>query len=151
MSIEQFHPAVRTWFEQNFERPTACQQEAWPSIAGGRHTLIAAPTGSGKTLAAFLSGIDQLVRRGIDQGLRDETHILYISPLKALSNDIHHNLEQPLEGICRILLQQGHAEVFIRSMLRTGDTPAAQRVAMRKKTASHPCHHTGIVLHFVDQ
>ncbi|MGR9107751.1 MAG: DEAD/DEAH box helicase [Gammaproteobacteria bacterium] len=133
MSTELFHPAVRTWFQQNFPGPSPCQQQAWPAIARGRHCLIAAPTGSGKTLAAFLAGIDQLVRTGIAQGLEDETQILYISPLKALSNDIHRNLEQPLEGIDRILLEQGHPEIFIRSMVRTGDTPAAQRVAMAKK------------------
>ncbi|MCI0666767.1 MAG: DEAD/DEAH box helicase [Methylococcaceae bacterium] len=133
MSTEQFHPAVSTWFNQNFRSPSPCQEQAWPAIARGRHSLIAAPTGSGKTLAAFLAGIDQLVRTGLAEGLKDETRILYISPLKALSNDIHRNLEQPLEGIGRILLELGHPEIFIRSMVRTGDTPAAQRVAMSKK------------------
>ncbi|MGH6830415.1 MAG: DEAD/DEAH box helicase, partial [Methylocella sp.] len=133
MSLDQFHPAVRLWFDRNFQSPSPCQEQAWPSIARSRHTLIAAPTGSGKTLAAFLAGIDQLVRAGLAEGLKDETRILYISPLKALSNDIHRNLEQPLDGIDRILLEQGHPEIFIRSMVRSGDTPAAQRLAMSKK------------------
>ncbi|MGH8556201.1 MAG: DEAD/DEAH box helicase [Methylococcales bacterium] len=133
MSAQLFHPAVSLWFNQNFQSPSACQQQAWPAIVQGWHTLIAAPTGSGKTLAAFLAGIDQLVRTGLGVGLKDETRILYISPLKALSNDIHRNLEQPLEGIARILREQGHPEIFIRSMVRTGDTPAAQRLAMTKK------------------
>ncbi len=133
MPTDQFHPAVKLWFDQNFSGPSPCQQQAWPAIAGGKHTLVAAPTGSGKTLAAFLAGIDQLVRTGLGEGLQDETHILYISPLKALSNDIHRNLEQPLAGIDRILLEQGHPKIFIRAMVRTGDTPAAQRVAMSKK------------------
>ncbi len=133
MSVQQFHPAVSRWFNQNFQSASPCQQQAWPAIAEGRHTLIAAPTGSGKTLAAFLAGIDQLVRTGLSEGLKDETRILYISPLKALSKDIHRNLEQPLEGIDRILLEQGHPEIYIRSMVRTGDTPVAQRLAMTKK------------------
>ncbi|MGH8553767.1 MAG: DEAD/DEAH box helicase, partial [Methylococcales bacterium] len=133
MSASHFHPVVTNWFQQKFESPSPCQEQAWPSIARGRHTLIAAPTGSGKTLAAFLAGIDQLVRTGLLEGLRDETRILYISPLKALSNDIQRNLEEPLEDIDRILLEQGHPEIFIRSMVRTGDTPSAQRLAMTKK------------------
>jgi ATP-dependent helicase Lhr and Lhr-like helicase len=131
--LEQFHPAVSSWFRRTFAAPTPCQRDAWPAIQAQRHTLIAAPTGSGKTLAAFLAAIDQLVRQGADEGLRDETHVLYISPLKALSNDIHRNLEQPLEGIRRQLLDLGAADVAVRAMVRTGDTPAATRAAMARK------------------
>lgn len=133
MTTNRFHPAVKAWFDRNFPGPSPCQEQAWPSIAAGRPTLIAAPTGSGKTLAAFLAGIDQLVCHGLEYGLKDETRILYISPLKALSNDIHRNLEEPLEGIDRVLLEMGHPEIFIRSAVRTGDTPQAQRTHMSKK------------------
>src|SRR3954471_16915251 len=94
-----FHPAVADWFENRFARATAAQGDAWPSIKAGRHTLIAAPTGSGKTFAAFLAAIDDLVRQGIAGELRDETQIVYVSPLKALSNDIQKNLAEPLAGI----------------------------------------------------
>ena len=87
-----FHPSVAEWFERSFAAPTAAQAEAWPAIQAGQHTLIAAPTGSGKTLAAFLAAIDALVRQGVNGGLADETQIVYVSPLKALSNDIQRNL-----------------------------------------------------------
>ena len=93
MNMTFFHPAVRAWFDQSFAAPTPAQTEAWPAIAAGRNVLIAAPTGSGKTLAAFLCAIDGLIRQGLDGGLTDETQIVYVSPLKALSNDIHRNLE----------------------------------------------------------
>ncbi len=99
MGLEGFHPAVAAWFERRFGAPTPVQAEAWPAIRAGGHTLIAAPTGAGKTLAAFLSAIDDLVREGLERGLPDETRVLYVSPLKALANDIHVNLEAPLEGI----------------------------------------------------
>lgn len=128
-----FHPAVRDWFDQSFAGPTLCQQEAWPAIQQGRHTLIAAPTGSGKTLAAFLAAIDALVRQGLAQGLADETRVLYVSPLKALSNDIQRNLELPLAGILRTLEARGLPQVGIRTMVRTGDTPSAARAAMRRR------------------
>ena len=133
MILERFHPAISTWFQSQFEAPTPCQDAAWPAILEGRHTLIAAPTGSGKTLAAFLAAIDQLVRNALDSGLSDETHILYVSPLKALSNDIHRNLEQPLEGISTGLLELGHPDVLIQAKVRTGDTPASARTAMAKR------------------
>ena len=99
MSLEVFHPAVARWFGEHFDAPSEVQRQAWPAIRAGRPTLIAAPTGSGKTLAAFLAAIDQLVRDGLDAPLPDETRVLYVSPLKALSNDIHKNLELPLNGI----------------------------------------------------
>ena len=133
MILERFHPAVSNWFRSSFSEPTTCQQAAWPAILENRNTLIAAPTGSGKTLAAFLAAIDQMVRRGIELGLEDQTHILYISPLKALSNDIQRNLEQPLEGISRGLLEHGHPDIIIQAKVRTGDTPAYERTAMAKR------------------
>jgi ATP-dependent Lhr-like helicase len=94
-----FHPAVAAWFDGSFAAPTPAQIEAWPAIQAGRDALIAAPTGSGKTLAAFLAAIDGLVRQGLAGDLRDETQIVYVSPLKALSNDIQKNLATPIAGI----------------------------------------------------
>ena len=96
-----FHPAVTAWFANRFASPTPAQAQAWPAIQAGRHTLIAAPTGSGKTLAAFLAAIDGLVRQGLAGDLTDATQVVYVSPLKALSNDIQRNLEEPLAGIRR--------------------------------------------------
>src|SRR5271157_4561087 len=96
---ELFHPAVAAWFAKSFAAPTPAQAEAWPTIKARRHTLVAAPTGSGKTLAAFLAAIDDLVRQGLGGDLADATQVVYVSPLKALSNDIHRNLEEPLAGI----------------------------------------------------
>jgi ATP-dependent Lhr-like helicase len=133
MSLERFHPAVANWFRDRFEAPTECQVQAWAAIGEGHHTLIAAPTGSGKTLAAFLSAIDELTRLAADGELTDATRILYISPLKALSNDIHKNLEIPLDGINRRLFEAGHGEIALRAMVRTGDTPAMARAAMLKQ------------------
>src|SRR2546421_11930632 len=131
--LEQFHPAVREWFLKQFPAPTEPQAEAWPAIKSGRHTLIAAPTGSGKTLAAFLSAIDDLVWKAVDGTLKDETQVVYVSPLKALSNDIKINLEAPLRGIQENLEAAGIKSVEIRTLVRTGDTPAKDRVAMTKK------------------
>jgi len=128
-----FHRAVSDWFESRFTAPSECQTQAWEAIRSGRHALIAAPTGSGKTLAAFLYAIDELVHEGAAFGLPDETRILYISPLKALSNDIHKNLEDPLEAIHARLFEQGAMQFAIRTMVRTGDTPTAQRTAMGKR------------------
>ena len=132
-STASFHPAVAAWFERSFAAPTAAQAEAWPAIQAGRHVLIAAPTGSGKTLAAFLAAIDGLVRQGLAGELRDETQIVYVSPLKALSNDIRRNLEMPLAGIREVLREQGLPEVEIRSWVRTGDTPAGERQQMGRR------------------
>jgi len=128
-----FHPAVDAWFSQTFAAPTPAQADAWPAIQSGKHVLIAAPTGSGKTLAAFLAAIDELVREGEQFGLPDETRIVYVSPLKALSNDINRNLEAPLAGIRDKLLEQGSRDVDIRTWVRTGDTPQYERSQMRKK------------------
>ena len=133
MPTAGFHPAVATWFARSFARPTEPQRRAWPAIAAGRHTLIAAPTGSGKTLAAFLAAIDALVRQGLNGGLPDRTQIVYVSPLKALSNDIERNLQQPLAGIRAELAARGLPEVDIRVHVRTGDTTPAQRAVMKKQ------------------
>ncbi len=129
----EFHPAVDAWFRRHFTAATAPQARAWPLIQGGRNVLIAAPTGSGKTLAAFLAAIDALVRRGVDVALPDETFVVYVSPLKALSNDIRKNLVAPLAGIRAELHAQGFADVEVRTLVRTGDTPASERVSMRKR------------------
>jgi ATP-dependent Lhr-like helicase len=132
-ALDQFHPAVRDWFLKQFPAPTEPQAESWPAIKQGRHTLIAAPTGSGKTLAAFLSAIDDLVWKATEGNLRDETHVVYVSPLKALSNDIKINLEEPLRGIQQNLEAHGIEGLEIRTLVRTGDTPAKDRAAMTKK------------------
>src|SRR4051812_49724723 len=107
MTLDLFHPAVGAWFNRSFPGPTPAQAEAWPAIQSGENVLIAAPTGSGKTLAAFLAAIDGLVRQGLAGELKDETQIVYVSPLKALSNDIKKNLEGPLAGIAEELRAQG--------------------------------------------
>ena len=137
MSLEGFHPACRQWFEGEFAAPTAAQGDAWAAIRRGSHTLIAAPTGSGKTLAAFYAGLDQLVQRsdgaGAGAGAGAGVQILYVSPLKALNNDIHRNLQVPLAGIAALL---GEAEPGIRIAVRTGDTPADER----RKMAQRPPH-----------
>jgi ATP-dependent helicase Lhr and Lhr-like helicase len=132
-SVSLFHPAVATWFNRSFAAPTAAQAQAWPAIHEGRHVLIAAPTGSGKTLAAFLAAIDGLVEQGVEGRLRDETQIVYVSPLKALSNDIQRNLEAPLAGIRATLREQGMPDVEIRTWVRTGDTPPGERERMRRR------------------
>ena len=128
-----FHAVVANWFAACFQAPTPAQSRAWPAIKARQHTLIAAPTGSGKTLAAFLAAIDDLIRQGLSGTLADETQIVYVSPLKALSNDIHRNLEVPLAGISEQLLRLGLPEVDIRTWVRTGDTPPAERERMRRR------------------
>jgi ATP-dependent Lhr-like helicase len=134
MPLHDFHPAVSAWFDATFPAPTAAQSAAWPAIRAGQHTLVAAPTGSGKTLTAFLAAIDALVQEAVARGgtLPDETRVVYVSPLKALSNDIHINLEAPLEGIRAELQKLGLPDAPIRTAVRTGDTPQAERNLMRK-------------------
>jgi len=128
-----FHPAVSAWLQSRFGQPTEVQTRAWPITAQHRHALIAAPTGSGKTLAAFLSAINDLVVERLAQGrLADQVHVLYVSPLKALSNDIRKNLQEPLAGIRAGLLAMGLPDPGIRDAVRTGDTPAAERERMRR-------------------
>ena len=130
---ELFHPAVAAWFSERFAAPTAAQAGAWPAIRAGENVLIAAPTGSGKTLAAFLAAIDGLVRQGLAEGLTDETQIVYVSPLKALSNDIKRNLEAPLAGIRAVLAAQGLPALDIRAWVRTGDTAPGERARMHRR------------------
>src|SRR5688572_23778113 len=104
MPLPQFHPAVRAWFDSALHQgATPAQLDAWPASASGRHALIAAPTGSGKTLAASLAAIDRLMREGAAGRLQDVTRVVYVSPLKALSNDIQRKLDAPLAGISREL------------------------------------------------
>ncbi len=133
VTLHRFHPAVSRWFEGRFGALTPAQAAAWPHIKDGRHTLVAAPTGSGKTLCAFLSAIDDLVRRGQDGELPDELAVLYVSPLKALSTDIEKNLQEPLRGIREALVSTGLSDVEIRTAVRTGDTAAKDRAAAVKR------------------
>src|SRR5262249_10278627 len=128
-----FHPAVAGWLRTRFGAPTEVQARAWAVTAQRRHALIAAPTGSGKTLAAFLSAINELVGQGLAGPLPDEVHVLYLSPLKALSTDIRKNLEQPLAGIRAGLVEMGLPDPGIRDAVRTGDTPMAERERMRRE------------------
>ena len=128
-----FHPVVQAWFRNSFQRPTEAQALGWPAISEGRHTLIAAPTGSGKTLAAFLACIDTLVRAGIEEDLPDTTQVVYVSPLKALSNDIQKNLATPLKEIGALAEQMRLPLPEIRTAVRTGDTKASERRRMAKR------------------
>ncbi|MDE2860755.1 MAG: DEAD/DEAH box helicase [Chloroflexota bacterium] len=133
MPLTQLHPLVRDWFLSRFDAPTEAQSQGWPAIARGRHTLIAAPTGSGKTLAAFLMCIDGLVRRALAGDLPDTTQVVYVSPLKALSNDISKNLEVPLSEIQALAEERGLLLPEIRAAVRTGDTSSSERQKMAKK------------------
>ncbi|MGA7276092.1 MAG: DEAD/DEAH box helicase, partial [Candidatus Udaeobacter sp.] len=143
MQSFQFHPAVVQWFEQTFGSPTEPQLRGWPAIQSGRNVLISAPTGSGKTLAAFLASLDALFRAGAETELPDETQVVYVSPLKALSNDIRKNLQEPLAGIRALLSGENRrppsrgygaaSEIDVRADVRTGDTTASQRQALIKK------------------
>ncbi|MEE2984497.1 MAG: DEAD/DEAH box helicase [Pseudomonadota bacterium] len=133
MFPDSFDPAVRTWFSGTFETPTPCQVRAWAALEKHRHTLVAAPTGSGKTLAAFLTAISELAQQIRCEKLANETRVLYVSPLKALSNDVHRNLEQPLAAIQKLLERELGQVPAITSAVRTGDTPVAARNRMRKR------------------
>ncbi|MEX2482604.1 MAG: DEAD/DEAH box helicase [Gammaproteobacteria bacterium] len=128
-----FDPAVRTWFQAAFGTPTRCQVRAWQALAEGRHTLVAAPTGSGKTLAAFLTAISDLAAQCRTGSLATETQVLYVSPLKALSNDVERNLELPLAGIHALLRAELGDTPTINAAVRTGDTSPAARSLMRKR------------------
>ncbi len=132
-ALTRFHPAVAQWFTEQFTLPTDPQSRAWPLIHDGRNVLIAAPTGSGKTLAAFLAAIDELIEQGVRGPLPDETSVVYISPLKALSNDIQRNLAAPLAGIRAKLVELGSTDVDIRTLVRTGDTTGRERMLMRRR------------------
>src|ERR1700719_2549772 len=127
------HPLVRAWFLEKFGTPTEPQELGWPHILENKSVLICAPTGSGKTLAAFLACIDRLVRKAISGDLQDITEVLYVSPLKALGNDIQRNLNAPLGEILQLAQQQGYLMPEIRTAVRTGDTLAHERRAMQKR------------------
>src|SRR6185503_19239409 len=114
MQAFKFHPVIARWFEQKFGSPTEPQQRGWPAIQSGAHTLIAAPTGSGKTLAAFFAELDLLFKTGLTGELPAETRVVYVSPLKALSNDIYKNLEEPLAGIRSALKASEGKDVDVR-------------------------------------
>src|SRR5437660_10369349 len=133
MQSFRYPPAVSRWFEQTFGSPSQPQAHGWQALQSGRHVLISAPTGSGKTLAAFLASLDVLFREGVKAGLPDETQVVYVSPLKALSNDIRKNLQEPLAGIRASLHETEGREIDVRAEVRTGDTTAAQRQALIKK------------------
>src|SRR4029077_11519961 len=131
--MERFSPLVARWFAERFPSPTPAQAGGWPAIARGDDTLIAAPTGSGKTLAAFLWSLDRLIRRAEDGGLEDRTAVVYVSPLKALGDDVQRNLAQPLAETAALAANLGRALPEIRVLARSGDTPAAERQAMGRR------------------
>jgi len=131
--LDWAHPLVRDWFVRKMSTPTEPQEQGWPHILAGRNTLISAPTGSGKTLAAFLICIDRLVRKAANGELKDRTEVLYISPLKALGNDIQKNLEGPLGEILANAGELGMLMPEIRTAVRTGDTLMSERRAMLKR------------------
>ncbi|MDX1947927.1 MAG: DEAD/DEAH box helicase [Pirellulaceae bacterium] len=133
MPLDLFHPLIRQWFAGRFGQPTEPQAQGWPHIAAGCHTLIAAPTGSGKTLSAFLVCLDRLFRQWAAGNLPDGTQVVFVSPLKALSNDIQRNLQSPLAEISQLAQTSGLGELPIRTAVRTGDTPASERQAMLKR------------------
>ncbi|MGH9701748.1 MAG: DEAD/DEAH box helicase [Candidatus Acidiferrales bacterium] len=131
--LEWAHPVVREWFLSKFGSPTEPQEQGWPHILTEKTTLICAPTGSGKTLAAFLTCIDRLVRKALTGALQDKTEVLYVSPLKALGNDIRNNLDVPLAEIVQLAGQRGFLMPEIRTAVRTGDTLMHERRAMLKR------------------
>src|SRR6266699_262569 len=132
-SLPWAHPVVQEWFTRRLGSPTEPQEQGWPRILAAEDTLISAPTGSGKTLAAFLACIDRLVRKALAGELRDRTEVLYVSPLKALGNDIHRNLEIPLGEILTMAGEHGLLMPEIRTAVRTGDTLMPERRAMLKR------------------
>jgi ATP-dependent Lhr-like helicase len=133
LPLTHFHPAVRRWFSETLGEPTAAQRHGWAAIRERRHTLIAAPTGSGKTLAAFLTALDDLIQEGLRAPLPDEVRVLYVSPLKALSADVHKNLAEPRKGIRRVAAEMGLDAPRITAAVRTGDTTPGERAAMLRK------------------
>src|SRR3954468_2756092 len=122
MTLSSFHPIVAGWFTETLGTPTRAQELGWAAIRERRHTLIAAPTGSGKTLAAFLTALDELVREGVETPLPDEVRVVYVSPLKALSADIHKNLAEPRDAIAARAVAAGLPAPRITAAVRTGDT-----------------------------
>ncbi|MDH5564956.1 MAG: DEAD/DEAH box helicase, partial [Nitrospirota bacterium] len=136
MPLQAFHPVIQEWFSTTLGEPTDVQKASWPAIQSGKHALISAPTGSGKTLAAFLTCIDRLLHQAIHGELVEGIQVVYVSPLRALSHDIHKNLQQPLDEISQLALSAGWLSPNIRVEVRTGDTPPAQRQRM----LTHPPH-----------
>jgi ATP-dependent Lhr-like helicase len=132
--LRRFHPLVRKWFAETLGKPSDPQRKGWPAIATGAHTLILAPTGTGKTLAAFLWELNSLIKAGLKEPLGNFVHLLYISPLKALNNDIHRNLSAPLAELRRRFEEEGIEFPEIRIAVRTGDTPASARARMLRKS-----------------
>src|SRR5881275_612023 len=127
MSLSSFHPIIQRWFAETLGEPTVAQARGWAAIRERRHTLIAAPTGSGKTLAAFLTALDDLVQEGSRTPLPDEVRVVHVSPLKALSADIHKNLGEPRRGIRDLAERMGLECPRITAAVRTGDTTQAER------------------------
>lgn len=132
--LAPFHPIVQQWFRAALGEPSSPQREGWPAIASGSHTLILAPTGTGKTLTAFLWELNQLIVDGMDEPLANAVHILYVSPLKALNNDIQRNLELPLAQLQERFSAAGERFPEIRVAVRTGDTPRSARARMVRKS-----------------
>src|SRR5229473_2974436 len=130
MALEHFHPVIRKWFSETLGEPTRAQELGWAAIRERRHTLIAAPTGSGKTLAAFLNALDDLFHEGLLAPLPDEVRVVYVSPLKALSADIHKNLAEPRAAIRRMAEEMGLEAPRITAAVRTGDTTSSERASM---------------------
>src|SRR5512144_1000953 len=130
MSLDLFHPLVRRWFTETLGEPTRAQLRGWAAIRDRRHTLIAAPTGSGKTLAAFLAALDDLTQESLTGPLPDQVRVVYVSPLKALSADVHKNLAEPRRGIRRLAEEAGLDAPRITAAVRTGDTTPSERAAM---------------------
>src|SRR2546426_4067078 len=131
--MADFLPFVRRWFDETFAEAPRPQREGWEAIASGRDTLIVAPTGSGKTLAAFLWALDHLHRLALDRQLEDRVYVVYVSPLRALNNDIEKNLRAPLAGIPAAAAAEGLTPPQGRVAARTGDPPAAQRDALTRR------------------
>src|SRR6195952_5389208 len=133
-ALGPFHPIVRQWFSETLREPSAPQRAGWPAIARGEDTLILAPTGTGKTLAAFLWELNALITEGLTAPLANAVHLLYVSPLKALNNDVQRNLEMPLGQLKTRFDAAGEKFPEIRVAVRTGDTPASARARMLRKT-----------------
>src|SRR6266513_2134824 len=133
-ALKPFHPLVRVWFRERLGAPSKPQEQGWPAIARGSNTLILAPTGTGKTFAAFLWELNQLIVEGLKAPLANAVHILYVSPLKALNNDIQRNLEGPLAELRERFAAAGETFPEIRVAVRTGDTPASARARMIRKS-----------------
>src|SRR5882672_884648 len=128
-----FHSLIQEWFTRSFASATAPQELAWKEISAGHDVLITAPTGAGKTLAAFLFCLDRLVRASLDGTLEDRTSVVYVSPLKALSNDVEKNLAEPIAELCALAPELGLPPPRLRTAVRTGDTPAKERLAAAKR------------------